>query len=435
MEHCAYITTLNNLHRHPNADRLMIGECFGNQVIVDNKYTEGQIGIYFPSDMRIGKEFAEANNLLRIKNEDGTYSGGYLDPEKRNIKAMRLRGEKSDGLFLPLSSLDKFYNINELKLGEQITMLNKLVICEKYIPHTNSITSDSLNTNKNGKKRKIHNPIPHISFPFFEKHVDTAQLRYNWDAFKPNDLIYLTIKAHGSSHRISNAISIMDKPQGVFRKLLHIPTKSEKAWKIVNGSRRVVIGDNDGGFYGSNEFRMDISRRYADRIPKGVEVFGEIVGYVNDTTPIMPDGDNRKLKDPNFVKLYGNTTKFTYGCNPGEHEFYVYRMTFTNEDGFTVEIPWENVKHLCDVWGMKHVVEVDKFLFTTKADMQSRIAPYLDVPDPIGKTHVTEGVVVRIDNRPSFTAYKEKSFNFKVLEGIIKDESGVPDMEEAQDAE
>ena len=57
------------------------------------------------------------------------------------------------------------------------------------------------------------------------------------------------------------------------------------------------------------------------------------------------------------------------------------------------------------------------------------------LPDPIGKTHVREGVVVRILNRPKFTAYKHKNFSFKVLEGIIKDTASAPDMEEAQEVE
>ena len=45
--------------------------------------------------------------------------------------------------------------------------------------------------------------------------------------------------------------------------------------------------------------------------------------------------------------------------------------------------------------------------------------------DEIGKTHVAEGVVVRIDNRATFTAYKDKVFEFKVIEGIAKDTSDV----------
>jgi hypothetical protein len=58
---------------------------------------------------------------------------------------------------------------------------------------------------------------------------------------------------------------------------------------------------------------------------------------------------------------------------------------------------------------------------------------FYDGPDPIGKTHVREGVVVRILNRPKFCAYKLKNFSFKCLEGLVKVEATAPDMEEAQE--
>jgi hypothetical protein len=58
---------------------------------------------------------------------------------------------------------------------------------------------------------------------------------------------------------------------------------------------------------------------------------------------------------------------------------------------------------------------------------------FYDGPDPIGKTHVREGVVCRILNRPKFTAYKHKNFSFKVLEGIAKVDAEAPDLEEAEE--
>ena len=58
---------------------------------------------------------------------------------------------------------------------------------------------------------------------------------------------------------------------------------------------------------------------------------------------------------------------------------------------------------------------------------------FYDGEDPIGKTHVREGVVIRLVNRPKFSAYKHKNFYFKVLEGIIKANADAPDMEEAED--
>ena len=35
----AYITKIKNVRKHSNADRLLVGECFGNNVIVDLKNT------------------------------------------------------------------------------------------------------------------------------------------------------------------------------------------------------------------------------------------------------------------------------------------------------------------------------------------------------------------------------------------------------------
>jgi hypothetical protein len=60
---------------------------------------------------------------------------------------------------------------------------------------------------------------------------------------------------------------------------------------------------------------------------------------------------------------------------------------------------------------------------------------HYDGPDPIGKTHIREGVVVRILNRPKFCAYKHKNWYFKALEGIVKVEAEAPDLEEAEDLE
>ena len=108
-------------------------------------------------------------------------------------------------------------------------------------------------------------------------------------------------------------------------------------------------------------------------------------------------------------------------------------MTMTNEDGFAVELPWEQVQIECEKLGVKCVPTFEKFVFTTWEDLMERVEKHYDGADPIGKTHVREGVVVRIDNREKFTAYKHKNFSFKVLEGIIKDKADAPDMEEAEE--
>ena len=127
----AYVTIIKNVRKHPNADRLQLGECFGNTVCVNLDYTDGQIGVYFPTDGQLSVEFAEANNLLRKKDEDGNNIGGYMDPDKRNVTSIRLRGEKSDGLFLTLNCLESIGDISTLKVGDVIDVFNGHEICKK----------------------------------------------------------------------------------------------------------------------------------------------------------------------------------------------------------------------------------------------------------------------------------------------------------------
>ena len=56
--YCAYITTLKGLRKHSNADRLQCVEVFGQNVIVDLSYQEGQKVIFFPSDGQLSLEYA-----------------------------------------------------------------------------------------------------------------------------------------------------------------------------------------------------------------------------------------------------------------------------------------------------------------------------------------------------------------------------------------
>lgn len=429
--YCAYITTIKGLRKHTNADRLQCVEVFGQNVIVDLNYYEGQKVVFFPSDGQLSLEYATDNNLVRVKDENGNNIGGYMDPEKRNVTAIRLRGEKSEGLVLPIETLSKYTDISKLKDGDQITVLDGHEICQKYIPREKR-NNHPVETGSKKKKSKKS-----VSYPFFEEHKDTAQLAYNMSAFRPGDTIYVTRKLHGTSARTMKTVKITKKSNKL-RRFLHMEPKITREVSVVSGSRRVVLKDmNVNDYYSDtdNGFRKKCHDLLKDNLPEGFEVFYEIVGYVNETTPIMGSVSNKGVKEKEFVKKFGDTTTFSYGCKPGESDMYVYRMTATTADGTVVELPWETVKVWCDKLGVKHVPDLEKFIYTTPEDLKERVNKYLsNMPaDEIGKTHVAEGVVVRIDNRSTFTAYKDKVFEFKVIEGIAKDTSDVPDMEEAEE--
>ena len=821
----AYVTRLKNVRPHSNANRMLLADCFGNTICVGLGAKNGDIGVYFPTDGQLSVEYAEKNNLVRKKDENRKNIGGYLEPDKRNITAIKLRGEKSDGLFMPLESLGYTgVDISTLTEGTVINVVNGHEICCKYIPRQKTSSNNSGGKVNKTRKKKV------AVAPLFAEHADTEQLAYNLNAFKKGDLVEITLKMHGcfikgtkvrmadgklkaiekikigdsvlgydiekgkiiptkvvntfknlpsenwnelkfsrngilgdkrgtqistynhkywveekhswvpaeelkvgdkvstlipspvltqlqksiaigqflgdgcllsfreqtaeiqeskkkehkkyleyiskltsgwfylNGEKVSgygtniitgrtvrsadlfnymskystfnnkdslprlkeaivdiitplsiaiwymgdgslghsekqkdrallaicryknktdrdiikkifgkfdieptfyldannywrirfntseayklfdlispyipncmryklpkdypnNFIEITDKeeynskgyvlsPQTVLennkiikmqdeydletelhnyvvgltivhntsgrtgylpkiagykRTLLDRLFRREGTpiydWGYVTGTRRVVLEDYDGGFYGDNSFREPHAAFFEGKLQKGETVYYEIVGFTNTGAPIMGTVDNKKTQDKEFIKKYGKTTTFSYGCAPSDEEkpqsaCYVYRMTMTNEDGYVVEYSPDYMRYRCEQMGAKYVpvlwrgiippvnsdglIQSDDFvadengqfkewIFKTPGEYIKDIAEqYYDGADPIGLTHVREGVVVRIVNRPKFAAFKHKNWNFKFLEGIAKANADAPDMEEIQEIE
>lgn len=792
-----YITKVKNIRPAENADKLNLCEVFGNTTVVDKSVNENDLYIYFPVDGQISEEFGRINNLFRRKDENGNQCGGFIDPIKRNICAIKLRGNKSDGLVLPLNALETFGDISSLKEGDIVTVFNGHEIACKYIPKTKNMRVSSEKVNK-VKKHKI--PFA----PLFMEHADTEQLAYNLAAFKSGDEIEISLKMHGCfisgtkvrmgngklkqiqqlkigdevlgynfntqkfektkvinvfhnapssewnkikisrsnlkgdkrgyitstpNHpfwskelncwieakdllpgmKISTAfpsyiltkqqkeiligsflgdgcllqyenktaelqnscvkekeeyinwfISVMNglhykcvkeyisgygsrmvraktyrsadmynyfknlvtfnnqKGKKLLPKLIEeitplslaifymedgnlthtdaqkdranfaicdyteiedceiicncfrkfniepklytdnqgynrIRLNTKEAYKFFNlieqyippvmryklpeeyrnkkyaalidkekfekgfvfseqevlenisirethkeydletelhnyvvglsivhntsqrtgylpvlkqykrtlrdrvthkqgkpiyeynyisGTRRTVLENFDGGFYGSNAFRQQHHNKFVGKLQKGETVYYEVVGFTDNGAPIMGNGKNEKLgKD--FVKQYGKETVFSYGCAPTTSEIYVYRMTMTNEDGFVVEYSPSFMRYRCKQIGVKCVPVFDKFILhdyelemdtrTIGEIVKYRAQCFYDGPDPIGKTHIREGVVVRIVNRPKFTAFKHKNYSFKELSGIIADKISNSEEEISED--
>ena len=464
MSYQGYVTKLKNVRPHPNADRMKLADCFGNTVCVGLDAVENEIIIYFPTDGQLSVEYCEQNNLVRKKDENGNNIGGYLDPDKRNVKAIKLRGEKSDGIVMPLSSIVYTgINLDDLNVGDPITVLNGHEICQKYIPHRQHRQGGYSEGNKT-RKHKV--PVA----PLFMEHADTEQLAYNLGAFKCGDEVEITLKMHGTSQRTGYLPTLKGYKKTFWEKITRKEGTPIYDWGGVSGTRRVVLEDYDGGFYGSNAFREQHSKVFEGKLQKGETVYYEVVGFTDTGAPIMATCDNKKLNDKDFIKQYGEETVFSYGCEPEafitqkvvgidtieeervpnpipQSDIYVYRMTMTNEDGFVVEYTPDFMRYRCEQMDVKTVpvlwkgvipenpASADDPTITPGEWIKNVAERYYDGPDPIGKTHVREGVVVRILNRPKFAAYKHKNFSFKVLEGIIKETAEAPDMEEASGLE
>ena len=472
MGYDVYVTRVKNIRPAENADRLNLCEVFGNTTVVDKTVNENDLYLYFPVDGQISVEYGEANNLFRKKDSAGNSIGGFIDSEKRRITALRLRGNRSDGLVMPLKSLDFFGDTSALKEGDRVSVFNGHEIACKYVVVRQAAPHGNANGNRTRKKTMSVAPL-------FMEHADTEQLAYHLAAFKPGDEVEISLKMHGTSQRTAYVPVFKGFKRTLWDRIRRREGAPIYEWGYVSGTRRVVLDDYEGGFYGSNEFRERHSKKFEGKLHKGETVYYEVVGFTSTGAPIMGDADNRKLNDKEFVKQYGPVTTFSYGCEPdggeeadyhrenccapylikgAQSEIYVYRMTMTNEDGDVVEYTPDFMRYRCEQMDVKCVPVFWKGIIPEYEDViyvdengndecdegevkmvkpinagewvMKKAEEFYDGPDPVGKTHVREGVVVRINNRPKFTAFKHKNFSFKVLSGIAiaqAEESGAVD--------
>ena len=457
-EHCGFIVEVKELRPHTNADRLQIATFFREDVCVGLDVAVGDIGVFFPCDLQLALEFCVNNNLLRVM-PDGTKGPGYMDPDKRNVKAIRLRGEKSSGLYLPVACLAYTgVDLSTLKPGDTVTTINGVEICKKYIPKRQHASAGG------GAGSRVKRRAKRSVAPTFFEHKDTEQLAYNTSAFKPGDEVEISLKIHGTSQRTAYVPVLQDNkvhtksivkgallkimPKKMYEKFADKWGEPVYDYDYISGTRRTVMDTFEGGFYGSNEFREQYHEYFKGKLWKGETVYYEVAGFTHTGAPIMATVSNKGVNDKNFVKMYGEKTTFSYGCEPDatpdkRSHMWVYRMTMTNPDGEVVEYTPDFMRYRCEQMAVdcvpvfwtgripEHPASAEDDTISAGDWILNKAELFYDGPDLIDPRHVREGVVARIINRPNFTAFKHKNHNFKVIEGIAKDVAEAPDMEEA----
>ena len=408
---------------HPNADRLQLGTCLGGcTVIVGMETQDGEFGIYFESDGQLSEEYCKANDLVRRKDPvTGQAAGGYLE-ENRRVRNLQLRGVRSDGLWMPLSSLAFTGVRSEPKEGDTFVEWHGIPICQKYE------TPATRNRNAQANKSKKH---PRGATLFFPKHPDTPQLRHVLYGIPQPSIVYFTEKLHGTSMRFGRPkedILLSGWKRWVNKIAPLFPTQE---YTYLNGSRNVILEHTTGdGFYGTNDFRNKAVESLELR--KGEMLFGELVGYVGGDTTIM---SSQPVKDEEAKKRYGATMTYTYGCVSNECRLYIYRIAQANDDGHFVELSWPQLKQRCRELGLNYVPEIPGSpFFLASTDMLSALSDsaesYAQGPSLLDTRHIREGVVLRVESEFGTQWIKHKSWLFKYLEGIEKDKPDSVDIEE-----
>lgn len=454
INYLAKIVRIENFkpHTDPEVTKLKCCVIDGFNIICGIDSQPG-LYVYFPTACCLNPDFLRYANLYRHTelNADPEQSGMFDDNGR--VKAIRLRGELSEGFILPAVTLENYIlsvtNVNiEVKEGTEFDCVEHdgktFWINKKYIPK-NTRMPGAPGSGRSAKQPKGFDRILEDQFRF---HYDTTLIKKCPNVIKPGDLISITEKVHGTSG--ISAYVLCKTPRAWNNKAC--------AWIAKNIFRLNLIGDVDhcieydylyasrtviknkffnknvtDGFYGVDVWK------YADNLvkpclQKGMTVYYEIVGF-------LPNG--------------GYIQKgYDYGCIPpkegdvyqhGVHfKVMVYRVTLTNASGNVHEFSAREVQQWCKFVGLTPVTE---YYYGFASDLYPELKAeehwnenfiqmlandkrfHMECDSPTCDNKVPhEGIVIKSENMKS-EAFKLKCFKFLDKEGkaLDKGESNIED--------
>jgi hypothetical protein len=410
----ATIVKITNLHQIEGADRIVRTVILGNDVVTQNTVKTGELKIYFNSGTKLNEEFCKWNDLTTDPEINRNKVKGYISHKQFRVKAIKLKSIISDGMLLPLHSLDCFDENfkNDLKEGDSFTTINDIELCEKYVVSVR-------NSNPGGKNPKQPQKISRLVENQFYLHNDTDNLRRNIHKINPNDIIGIHYKKHGTSAVFGNVL--VKKNLKWYEKLVKKIGISviETDYDIVYSSRKVVKNgylnpEQKEGFYGEDIWGI-VAKEIEHLIPKNWTLYGEILGYT-----------------PNGSAIQG---KFDYGCEQGEHKFYVYKISVVNSDGKVIYLTDKQIEEYCEKVGLLYKDTfiyygraIDRFNYREEGkawDVRTWQEKFLEVLEHTynekdcymcNSKVPEEGIVLRIEHLESYEAYKLKSKKFLLME-------------------
>lgn len=402
--YAATIVKLDNTYPLDNADNLVGARFFGYSAAVSKEYQPG-LYVMFGAETQLSENYCYENNLHRhgnLNKDEG--AKGYLE-DNRRIRAIKLRGNTSNCMIMPLESLAYTgVDVSEFNDGDTFDNLNGQEICKKYVVKST--------------EREIKTQAPKFSRVdkrLLPEHIKTLQFWRHEKQFNGKQVV-VTQKLHGTSVRISN-IPVANKLTWKDKIAQKFGVKVDThEYDYVYGSRRVikdVHNPEQDSFY-SSDIHTEIGERVKDAVPKNYILYGEIIGWVDQQKPIQPH--------------------YTYNLKQGQNELYIYRVATVNPDGFVTDLSWDAMREFCKERGLNIVpllwrgwmndLNVDDFMNKRYYDEGARNA----VPLSHAKTK-DEGVCIRYEDQIPVIS-KAKCSEFLELETRVLDKGEV-DVEDS----
>ena len=430
------VVEIKDLFPIEGADKIQRCVVNGNDVVVSKDVKLGDKMLYFVSGTKLNEDYCKYNNLLdKAESNNDTTKKGFISYKQFRVKAIRLRGIVSDGMLMPLESLGFDGNAwdSDLKPGDEFTDINGVSICEKYfVPCRNS--------NPGGKAPTKQPKISRLVENQFFLHNDTDNLRKNIHKLNPNDIIGIHYKKHGTSAVFGNVL--VKKNLKWFEKLAKKLGVNivDTHYDVVYSSRKVVKNEylnpnQDGGYYGEDIWGV-VAKEISHLIPKNWTLYGEILGYT-PSGAFIQDG-------------------FDYGCQKGEHKFYVYKISVVNPDGQVIYLTDKQIQEWCEKVGLlfkdtfiyygniDNLFESKEFMDwdvlvreETRDSWQETLLDYLEFKYNEKDCYMCvnkvpeEGIILRIEKLEHYEAYKLKSKRFILGESEAQ-EKGQENLEDNQ---
>lgn len=441
VNYLAKIVKIDNFHKHsdPEVTKLKCC-CIDGFNIITGIDSEPGLYVYFPTACCINPKFLSYANLYRHGelNVDQTKTGMFEDNGR--VKAIRLRGELSEGFIIPIVVLENWVmsTVNvELKV-EEGTEFDSIEhdgktfwVNKKYIPkNTRTPGAPGSGNSGKGKQPKGLDKIIENQFRF---HYDTVLIKKCPHVLHPNDLISITSKVHGTSG--ISAYVLCKQELNWKQKIARWLTGEEfDKYDYLYSSRSVIKNQYynksvQGGFY-----RVDVWK-YADDIvrpclSKGMTAYYEIIGF-------LPNGGYiQKNYDYGCLPPVGDEA-YTYGKH---FKVQIYRVTITDVSGKVHEFSAREVQLWAQMVGL---VPVEQYYYGYAKDLYPDLDPsehwnenflsklandknfYMECNSPTCDNKVPhEGIVIKIENMKS-EAFKLKCFKFLDGEGKALDKGEV----------
>lgn len=331
--YCATVVQVKTLVPLEGCDNLVGMPLFGLQAIVGKETKIGDMGILFPAEAQLSPEFTRLNSLYRHKEQNANPEAvGYLE-DNRRVRAIKLRGHRSDALFMPLTSigycLSSTADFMRLKEGDTFDSLEGNLICQKYHIRT-KLPCDQ-------QKKQVEKRVDEKLFP---EHFDSMQWLRVDRTYHDEEILIVTQKVHGTSIRIGNVpvnrkLTLLER---IARKLGVKIQATEFA--MVYGSRKVIKDANNPNqqhFYDEDLWTAE-GQKLDGLIPENYIVYGELIGWTASGSPIQKH--------------------YTYDCLPGTRRLYVYRVSFVNAQGTVADLSWDALVEFCATLGLAPVPEL-----------------------------------------------------------------------------